>query len=594
MFRYLILLLLSVYAVCVCADQPLPPNEAFQFSSYYKKDAQQIVLEWKIAPGYFLYRDKLRFSIAPADKIGRTTLPMGRYRQDTLHGKYQVFLEKVSVNLPLNTMPGIVNLTIHYQGCSAKGFCYTPIEKKINVDLSQLQQSTSLLPYIQSLSESNETATTQPSLTKLFDTSNLIMIMFSFLGLGLLLAFTPCVLPMVPILSGIILGRNKNASKAKAFRISLAYVLGMALTYALAGIVIALIGSNLQAELQRPWIIVLFSGIFVLLALSLFGFFELQIPSTWQNLINRTSNRQKSGSYVGVFIMGCLSTLIVSPCVSAPLIGVLAYIGQTGDVVLGGLALLSLGIGMGIPLLLLGVSADRILPKAGPWMEIIERFFGIAMLGIAIWMLSRMIPGPVTLFLWSLLCIFAAIYLDIFSSKKSITKRISQILGVFLLIYGVMLMIGAMLGNDSLIYPWQQFQILKAHRDPEITHSPFVIIKNDIQLTGQLALAEQSNKLVMLDFYADWCTSCVVMDHAIFNRAPVQQALQNMVMLRADITQNNPFDRKLLKQFHVVGPPTILFFKNGEELNQARIIGEVNAETFLQRIEKIRGRISDK
>ena len=284
--------------------------------------------------------------------------------------------------------------------------------------------------------------------------------MLSFLGLGLLLAFTPCVLPMVPILSGIIIGhRKKNHIRLKHFFLSLSYVSGMAITYAIAGVVIALIGSSIQAELQKTWVIVLFSSLFVLLALSLFGFYELQLPRRFQRHIATLSHKQSGGTYIGVFLMGCLSTLIVSPCVSAPLVGVLAYIGQTGDVILGTVALLALGIGMGIPLLLIGISADKILPKAGPWMVILERIFGFLMLGIAIWMLSRMIPGPVTLFLWAVLFIVAAIFFAVFRPIPKRFRWLTTGLSVAVLVYGMILMIGAIEGNSDPLHPWENWKI---------------------------------------------------------------------------------------------------------------------------------------
>ena len=392
--------------------------------------------------------------------------------------------------------------------------------------------------YIQSAAEiSSKNGSNDDYIPRFFDSHNVLIIVFSFLGLGLLLAFTPCVLPMVPILSGIIVGQSKNIrNKKKSFALSLAYVIGMAITYAIAGVVIALIGSSIQAQLQKPLVIVSFSGLFVLLALSLFGFYELQLPAQLQRRVTALSNQQKGGHYVGAFLMGCLSTLIVSPCVSAPLVGVLAYIGQTGDVVLGALSLLALGLGMGIPLLLIGISADRILPKAGAWMGVVEKIFGFMMLGFAIWILSRMIPGPVG-------------------------------------------------GYGDLFYPWSRFNSVHQSSSEKAI---FKLIHSFDELDQQLALAKKKKQIVMLDFYADWCNSCVVMERTIFSRAEVREQLANILALRADLTKNNAFDQALLKKFHLVGPPTIIFFGvQGQELTSARIVGEVDVKEFLTRLAKI-------
>jgi len=326
----------------------------------------------------------------------------------------------------------------------------------------------------------------------------------------------------------------------------------------------------------------LFSGLFVLLALSLFGFYELQLPSRFQRHVTVFSNKQSGGTYAGVFLMGCLSTLIVSPCVSAPLVGVLAYIGQTGDVVLGATALLALGIGMGIPLLLIGVSADRLLPKAGPWMAVVEKTFGLVMLGLAIWMLSRMIPGPITLFLWAVLFMIAAIFLGVFSPVPKRLQWLAKSVAVMLLVYGIILIIGAIEGNSDIFHPWAQF---KNTQQPARSKTVFKLIKSMDEFEQQLVRAKNLKQPVLLDFYADWCNSCVIMERTLFSRSDVQKALENVIVLRADLTANNEFDQALLKRFQVIGPPTIIFFNSqGQELTAARIVGEVSAKEFLAKI----------
>jgi thiol:disulfide interchange protein DsbD len=348
----------------------------------------------------------------------------------------------------------------------------------------------------------------------------------------------------------------------------------MAITYAIVGMVIALIGSRIQAELQQPWIIILFSGIFVLLALSLFGFYELQLPATWRQRVAAWNHRQKGGTYFGVFLMGSLSTLIVSPCVSAPLVGVLAYIGRTGDVLLGAMALFAMGIGMGIPLLLIGVSADKLLPKAGPWMVTLERTFGIMMLGVAIWMLSRMIPGPITLFLWAILFIIAAIFLGVFSAVPARFVWLVKILSIMSLVYGMMLLVSS---------------VEDGRRHVEQVVMPFTIVRSMQTLEQELNAAKQKKQIVLLDFYADWCSSCLAMDRRVFSRSDVQTALHSFRKLRIDLTANNAFDQAVLKQFDVIGPPTMLFFdKEGQELTSQRIVGEVSPTILLLHINKIK------
>ncbi len=558
---------------------PLPADKAFVFSAYFDQN-KQLIFEWDIAPGYYLYRNQLSFSPAATSQvqIGKIELPQGKPRKDALHGVYQAYFGSIKIPVSLiGHVQGVLDLNVHYQGCSSAGFCYTPIQKLLRVDLAKVTAPQNLIQYVQSIGPMNKPVLSDDEVAAHYFDGNLFFIVLSFLGLGLLLAFTPCVLPMVPILSGIIIGHDKQVTKGKSLLLSVVYVAGMAVTYAIVGVVIALIGSSIQVELQKPWVIILFSGLFVLLALSLFGVYQLQLPSRFRQLVSMTSNRQKSGTYIGVFLMGSLSTLIVSPCVSAPLVGVLAYIGQSGDVLLGAIALLALGIGMGIPLLLIGLSADRILPKVGPWMATVERLFGVMMLGVAIWMLSRMVPCPVTLFLWAILCIFAAVFIGVFSPVPRFLQWLVKGAAVVVLVYGIILLIGSVMGNTDPFNPWEQFGQTKSQR--------FIVPHSMKELNQQLSTAKKAKQPVLLDFYADWCVSCAIMDRSVFSNVKVEQALTKFVLLRADITQNNAFDQALLKRFNVVGPPTIIFFNaEGQELTSSRIVGEVNANEFLKRL----------
>ncbi len=416
-------------------------------------------------------------------------------------------------------------MSVDYQGCSEAGFCYPPIHKEFNVDVSaQTIKDISALPDEKVSTGTDEKLTTlatdQNKVDTLLANASFGMLMLIFAGLGLLLAFTPCVLPMIPILTGIILGQRQPLTTRKAFLLSLAYVMGAAITYSLAGVAAAMMGSSLQAWLQQPWVIVAVSILFVILALSLFGLFDIRLPRMWQHHITTVSRKQQGGTYPGAFIMGMVSTLIVSPCVTAPLVGVLMYIGQTGDILLGAAALFAMGMGMGIPLLLIGVSARKFLPKSGPWMVVVKQLFGVMMLVMAVWMFSR-IPS-----------------LDILHVERQTA-----------------------------------------------TEGSFVVVQNLKEVNQQLLLAQEQHKPVILDFYADWCESCVSMDKKVFGSPAVRAALSNFVLLRADLTANNQADDQILKNYAVIAPPTVLFFNNkGKEVNSRRIVGEVSPGEFLGRI----------
>jgi len=586
MFKTLILLF-SLYFVGISQaeemPQPLPAAKAFKFSTTMDSN-NQLVLQWNIGADYYLYRDQLRFSTKPATAIkpSSLTLPQGHEKQDAVRGKYSVYTGLLNVSIPLQSaLPDSapIKLDVKYQGCSTKGFCYPPITKHLEVDLTK-----------HTVVDSNQVPSANSSenlATKLLGGQHYWTIILGFLGLGLLLAFTPCVLPMIPIISSIIVGYGKTISTRKAFFLSLSYVLGLALAYAAAGIVVALAGSNVQAALQKPWVIEVFSGMFVVLSLSLFGLYELRLPNGLQGWLIDHSNRQKGGTYLGVFFMGGISTLIVSPCVSAPLVGVLAYIGNTGDIVLGGTALLALGLGMGIPILIIGTSAGRFLPKTGAWMDVIKQLFGLMMLGLAIWMLARIWSASTILSLWALLAIFAAILFWRFRATHRHWRKVNRALGLAFLLYGVTLLIGSWLGNSDPLAP-----LAKIKKESAVDINTFINIKSMKDFDDQLAQAKLNKKSIMVDFYADWCTSCIIMDRNVFSKADVKHALQNFILLRADVTQNNEFDQALMKRFNVVAPPTVLFFDvNAQELNQQHIVGEVNATEFLANLERVQSNL---
>jgi thiol:disulfide interchange protein DsbD len=565
--------------------KPLPSAEAFQLSAHYTKSGR-LLLDWKIAPSYYLYRDKMSVQAGTHNTAQMSSIifPHGVIKKDSLHGEFQAYEHSVNVDVPLGSETGLLHLLIQYQGCSAHGFCYPPIHQALEIDLSTIRPPMDLTPLITKRTSTHTSVSKQSAVEGMFNGHGLFFIIVSFMGLGLLLSFTPCVLPMVPILSGIIVGHGKHLGWRKTFLLSLAYVLGMAITYAIAGMVVALLGNSLQAQFQRPWVIVIFSGIFVLLGLSLFGLYELQLPHSWQRVLTAWSHRQKGGSYFSVFIMGCISSLIVSPCVSAPLIGVLSYIADSGNVGLGGIALLALGLGMGAPLLLVGLSAGHILPKAGAWMGVLEKIMGLTMFGLAIWILSRVVPGYITLMLWAALSIITAVFLGVLSSARTDFDKLCRGLGLILLFYGVILMLGAALNNSDPLHPLENWKVTSSDEENKPL---FIVPKNMTELDGILSKAKSDKKIVLLDFYADWCESCIKMNKDVFSKEAVIKALSDIVVVRADVTVNNDFSEALLKRFRVVAPPTILFFdRDGNEDINNRLIGLVTIEELLMHIKQ--------
>ena len=564
-------------------DTFLPPDEAFKLS-VAAEDAQTLRAGFKIVPGYYLYRERVKFEIkTPAtSSISSTELPKGEIKQDPNFGQTEVWHQSFNATIRLAhaaASPSSITLLATYQGCSEKGLCYAPIKKTFEISLpasTMTSAATSTAPPEASAKGSSESGQVQ----SLLKGGKLWLIAVGFFGFGLLLSFTPCVFPMIPILSGIIVGRE-HPSKMHAFNLSVAYVMGMALSYTLAGVAAGLSGHLLSNALQNAWVLGATALIFVLLALSMFGFYELKLPSNFEDRMVGASNRLKGGRFVGVFIMGALSALIVSPCVAAPLAGALIYIGQTHDVLLGGVALFALSMGMGVPLLLVGASAGALLPKAGPWMSAVRNFFGVLMLGVAVWLIAPLIPVGVQLALWATLLIVSAIYLralDSLPHEKSGWARLWKGVGIITLVCGIALLIGALSGSKNPLQPLVGFQGNASVQ--QVAKLPFQRVKNLAEF--ETALKAAQGKPVMLDFYADWCVSCKEYEQFTFSDPRVQKLLQNAVLLQADVTQNSAEDTALLARFGLFGPPGILFFdKQGHEITPLKVVGYQDANKFL-------------
>ena len=556
----------------------LHPDEAFTFTTSFD-DANTLHVYWTIAEGYYLYKDKIGFA-SSADRIqfGKAQLPKGKAKTDEFFGETEVYYTQVDAVVPFGRAgpeSEEIPVQLRYQGCAEDGICYPPITKDISLKLPAASADD-----VARTPDAAQPRSEQDRLAGLIRDGNIWLVMGTFFGLGLLLAFTPCVLPMVPILSGIIAGQGKDITTTRAFTLSLTYVLGMALTYTIAGAAFAAAGEQAQAIFQKPWIIVAFSGLFVALAMSMFGAYELQMPSFIQSKVSDVSNQQRAGTFVGTAVMGSLSALVVTACVAPPLVAALAVIGQAGDVYRGGLALFLMSLGMGAPLLVVGASAGKLLPKAGPWMNTVKALFGVMLLGVAVWLVSRIVPAWATMLMWAIVAFVAAYVLGLF--KPSGHSMLSRTAGAAAVVYGLALIVGTATGGTDPLHP---FQGLSGH---ETTHLEFERIKSVSDLEARVAGASQAGRPVMLDFYADWCVSCKEMEKYTFTDASVQQALGNTVLLQADVTLNDEQDKALLQHFGIFGPPTIAFFgPDGKELEPFRVVGYVPAPDFTEHVSRV-------
>ncbi|MFO7808854.1 protein-disulfide reductase DsbD [Guyparkeria sp.] len=602
------------------SNEPMDPEEAFVPELIV--DDGSVFVRFDITPEYYLYRDRTKAAVAGDASIRAAHIGEGERKDDPNFGTVWVFHDQLESELAIDADEPYT-LVIGYQGCADMGLCYPPMEKAWRIDpaagdaerldevpddsgeLKPLEEMDSLgddrgqapAGNGQSTDTGTEAATPAGSETDMI-TQRLIdgtpwAIVLGFLVFGLLLAFTPCVFPMIPILSGIIAGQGEHITTRKAFVLSVVYVLAMAVTYTVAGVLAGLFGANLQAAFQNPWILSVFAAIFVALAFSMFGFFELQLPSSIQSRIMQAQNRQQGGTLTGVAVMGFLSALIVGPCMAPPLAGALIYIGQTGDAVVGGMALFALSIGMGLPLILVGTLGGKYMPKAGGWMDAVKAVFGVLLLGVAIWMLERFLPAVVTQLMWAVLLIASAVYMGATESLRDAASgwlRLWKSLGLVLLLWGALMLIGVAAGAKGT--PFTPLSGLSlGGGGGEVAELEFRMVDNEQELDEALEQAKAAGQPVMFDFYADWCISCKEMERNTFSDPRVIEGLSDFMLLKADVTANNADHKALLKRFDLYGPPGIIFWDaSGERVRQHWVVGYQPPDEFLGHITAVSNR----
>ena len=549
----------------------LSVEEAFQLNGEIRDGF--LFLSFNVTPEHYLYKD--RFSFDPVNNntiLGEAEFPEGKEKYDENFEKVlTVFPEDVVIKLPIKSSETNPEFDIRFQGCAEAGLCYPPETIRLSIANNSIYE----------VDNTSDTALDE-SLSQTFAEKGLALTLLLFFLAGVGLTFTPCVLPMIPILSSILIGDTNNTSKSRITALTIAYVLGMSVTFALAGTLMGLFGAslNLQAKLQSPWLLIPFAGLFVILALSMFGLYELQLPEKFRD---KLSHKQQQGGLSGALLMGALSALVVSPCVSAPLAGALVYISATGDALLGGISLLLLGLGMGLPLLLIGLGGRQLLPKAGVWMERVKQLFGLLLLGVAIWLLQRVIPGEVSLLLWGALAIASALMFGALNtSKPSGFAVLRQTLAIIILIYGCTLIIGSIKGNTD---PLRPLQSQAASSDSTTNESLFEKVTQLKALNKVLAKARIDQQPVMIDVYADWCISCKVMEKQVFPAQEVQSQLSGWKLVKFDITANTVEQQQWLSQYKLFGPPALVFFSSeGEELSAIRTLGEVTISQLVVKL----------
>ncbi|MGL4711304.1 MAG: protein-disulfide reductase DsbD [Shewanella sp.] len=571
----------------------MPVDQAFAFDA--KQEGNQVKLNWVIADGYYMYRDKLKFNVNGAE-LGTISLPPGKVHNDEYFGEQQVYETYIDIPVGLKQANEDATLSVTFMGCAEGKLCYPPTTH--DVSLKAVAPNAGELVNADTVSANNlplslaetaaNAATTKPltqqdSLSQMLTSDSLIWTLVIFFGLGIGLALTPCVFPMYPILSGIIVGQGQKLSTAKAFTLSMAYVQGMAITYSLLGLVVASAGMKYQAALQHPAVLVGLAILFFVLSLSMFGLYDLKLPSSWQQKMNSVSNNQKGGNLVGVFLMGVISGLVASPCTTAPLSGALVYVAQTGDLLQGFLALYVLSMGMGVPLLIIGTSGGKLLPRAGAWMDIIKTIFGFLLIAVSIIMLSRLWTGVVADVLWSLWGVSLTGYLmhqnklSTFNWKQTVRSVLLTLALLASFSYGFQAVMGHLGFNSTPV----------GTATTEEAHG-FKRIKSIDDLEHEIAAATAQGKPVMLDLYADWCVACKEFEAITFKDADVLARMNKIVLLQADVTNNDKVDIALLEKYHVLGLPTLLMFnEQGTQREDLRVTGFMGPKDFASHLDHL-------
>ncbi len=586
--KLFLLFMTLTYSLMAALPSFLMPDEAFKPTLH---QVNTTTYELRIALGKDIYLYADRTNIRDVDPNDGIDIHVKKLMKAVAHGEDMVYVVSPTFELTFSgDNPQEIHLLLEYQGCSEQGLCYNPMEKTftINVDNAMLQHDTTVALKTEAgaLSESDEIA-------QILNSGTLWTVLAAFFGFGLFLALTPCVFPMIPILSSIIVSQGKHMSAKRGFFLSLIYVLAMAMAYTIAGILAGLFGSNIQAALQNPVVLTLFALLFVALAISMFGFFEIGIPQSWQTRISKYSGKAgEKGGIVGVAIMGFLSALIVGPCIAPPLAGALIYIGQTGDALLGGAALFVMSLGMGVPLLIIGTGAGKFMPRPGGWMTTVTKIFGVMMLGIAIWMLSRIIPDALSMLLWAVLLIVSAVYMGVLEPLKEGTRGFNALFkgfGVVMLLYGIALIYGALTGAANPLNPLEHLHKtgIRASQSGSIAANvQFTKVYSLHELESEIAKAK--GKRVLVDFYADWCTSCKELEHVTFKDPDVARKMNEFVLIQADVTDNGDPQKALMSTYHIFGPPAMLFFdENGTIMKGKTIIGYKDPKEFLELLKAI-------
>ena len=583
MIKRLLIPLLFIYSSLFALPQlkMLQPDEAFKASA--KLEGEVIQTKIKLGEKIYVYDNKLKYKIIKPKTKDITKL-LKLPKPVEFHG-FQVHRKDILVDIPLS----LINeknfiLQLEFQGCSERGICYQPMKKTFEFKIDKKTDTTK--------ADKQNTQSQENKIANTLQSGSITKILITFFGFGLLLSLTPCIFPMIPILSSIIVSQSDSKMSAKkGLFLSLIYVLSMSIAYTIAGVFAGLFGANIQTALQNPFVIISFSLIFVALAFSMFGYYEIQLPKSLQNRINKRSEDAKGNGIMGVAIMGFLSALIVGPCVAPPLAGALIYIGQSGDALLGGLALFVMSIGMGFPLLIIGMGAGKFMPKPGGWMMRVSQVFGVVMLGVAIWMISRIIPENITMYLWSILLIGSSIYMGVFEpSQKELRSefKLIKVLAVIFLLYGASLFIGALTQANNPLNPFEKFITKKESTSSVKNENDFIKVTTLKELNEKI---NSSKKPVMIDFTAKWCISCTELEHNTFSDENVKKLLKDFTLLQVDVTNNSDEDKNLLKKYNLFGPPGIIFYdKNHQELKNLRVIGYKPPKEFIEKLKIVKGK----